>query len=196
MKTTIYLVRHGEVHNPKDVIYGRMPGFPLSENGRRQAQALGKYLSSRAIAAIYTSPLTRARETATIVSSFFANAPVIDEELLLEVYSPHLEGKPYRLADEMGWDFYTVKQYKLGQERKRDLWKRMRMAIEKIKRAHKGKSVVIVSHGDPIVMAVSRLLGKPFLPYRFDQAPFVQPAKGYELIFDEFGLPEASKIDF
>ena len=64
MTTTIHLVRHGEVHNPDDIYYGRIPGYRLSERGREQAAAAGKFLAKRRLAAIYASPQQRAQETA------------------------------------------------------------------------------------------------------------------------------------
>jgi broad specificity phosphatase PhoE len=199
MKTILYLVRHGEVHNPDRVIYGRLPGFPLSERGRRQAHKLGKFLSSREVTAIYASPLARAQETASIVSSYVENLPVVREELLLEVHSPHIEGKPFRLADEMHWDFYQRKFYRRGQERKVDLWKRMKQAIDKARQRHQGKSVVLVSHGDPIMLTIARFLRKPFLAWEgdpFHREHYVDPAKGFQLTFASGGAPEVSKLEF
>ena len=60
-------MRHGEVHNPRAIFYGRMPRFRLSEAGRRQAEAAADYLAGAPLAAIYTSPLLRARQTAAII---------------------------------------------------------------------------------------------------------------------------------
>ena len=198
MSTIIYLVRHGKVENPKQVIYGRLPGYGLSEEGKRQAHALGKHLSKQAIHAIYTSPLERARETASIISSYHNNIAVIHDELLLEVNSPYLEGKPFTYADTVKWDFYQEKYYSLGQERKEDLLERMEKAIEKIRLKHTGKSVVVVSHGDPIMITVSKLLNKPFLSWGNDfmqDQIYVHPAKGFRLVFDASGAVEVAKLE-
>ena len=69
--TTIHFVRHGEVHNPEHVLYERLPGFHLSERGRRMAEATGRYLAqnpqTNTPAAVYSSPLERTRETAGII---------------------------------------------------------------------------------------------------------------------------------
>jgi broad specificity phosphatase PhoE len=198
MKTIIYLVRHGEVHNPEQVIYGRMPGFSLSAKGKRQAHTLGKFLSSHPVSVIYTSPLSRARETASIISSYHDNVQVLHDPLLLEVNSPQFEGRSFREAEEMGWYFYQEKYYSLGQERKEDLSKRMHVAIENVRRKHKGKSAVMVSHGDPIMIAVSQLLGEPFLSWGTDvtqRRKYVRPAEGFRLVFDASGAPEVSKLN-
>ena len=69
--TQIHFVRHGEVHNPQKIYYGRLPGFPLSEEGRRQAQAAAHALRARPLAAIFSSPMQRARETAELAPLLF-----------------------------------------------------------------------------------------------------------------------------
>ena len=61
---TLHLVRHGEVENPRGVIYGRLPGYNLSERGRRQAAAAARRLRDADLAAVWASPLERAQETA------------------------------------------------------------------------------------------------------------------------------------
>ena len=61
--TVVHLLRHGEVENPKGVIYGRIPGFGLSEDGRMMAKAAADYLAERDVVAIFTSPLERASDS-------------------------------------------------------------------------------------------------------------------------------------
>lgn len=69
-RTIVHLLRHGEVHNPTGVLYGRMPGFHLSDLGRKQALTVAEYLSECDITHVVSSPLQRAQETAEpIVSS-------------------------------------------------------------------------------------------------------------------------------
>src|SRR5262245_14410990 len=65
--TTIWLARHGEVHNPGEVLYGRMPRMRLTPEGHRQAEALADFLAARPLAAVYSSPMLRARRTAAAV---------------------------------------------------------------------------------------------------------------------------------
>ena len=67
--TKISLIRHGLVHNPAEVYYGRLPGFGLAELGRAQAAAAGDYLAGAGIVAVYHSPMLRAFQTAEIVRS-------------------------------------------------------------------------------------------------------------------------------
>ena len=60
----IHLVRHGEVHNPTRVLYGRLPGFRLSDLGQRMAAAAVGALAGHPVTALYASPLQRVRESA------------------------------------------------------------------------------------------------------------------------------------
>src|SRR5215470_7221037 len=65
--TRVYLVRHADVENPRHLLYGHLPGFPLSEHGRAQAAAVGRWLSDRGLKRIIHSPLERAAETARLM---------------------------------------------------------------------------------------------------------------------------------
>ena len=95
--TVVHLLRHGEVENPKGVIYGRIPGFGLSEDGRMMAKAAADYLAERDVVAIYTSPLERARETAEPLSERFRLDPIVDDRLI-EPWN-HFEGLVFGVGD-------------------------------------------------------------------------------------------------
>jgi len=68
VQTIVHLLRHGEVHNPTGVLYGRRPGFHLSELGQKMAQRVADTVGDRDITHIVSSPLERAQETATPLS--------------------------------------------------------------------------------------------------------------------------------
>ena len=105
-KTTLYLMRHGHVHNPNDILYGRLPGFFLSDQGKAQARAAGGWLAEKSIAAVYCSPMERARQTADLVAARHERlAPIVDERIL-EVLTPY-EGRPTADLAATGWDLYT-----------------------------------------------------------------------------------------
>ena len=78
----IHLVRHGEVHNPSGVLYGRLPEFHLSERGRRMAQLAADSLVGRPIVGVTASPLTRTRESAQPWLDAFHLELGIDERLI------------------------------------------------------------------------------------------------------------------
>src|SRR5690348_3567520 len=65
--TTVWLARHGEVHNPRELLYGRLPRMGLTAEGERQADELARFLARRPLTAVYSSPLLRARKTAEII---------------------------------------------------------------------------------------------------------------------------------
>jgi broad specificity phosphatase PhoE len=66
--TTVHLLRHGEVHNPTGVLYGRLPGYHLSDLGRRMADRLAEHLADHDVRRVVSSPLERARETAAPIA--------------------------------------------------------------------------------------------------------------------------------
>ncbi len=67
-ETIVHVMRHGEVHNPKGILYGRLPGFVLSGTGRAQAATVGRTLADHDITLVVASPLERAQETASLVA--------------------------------------------------------------------------------------------------------------------------------
>jgi broad specificity phosphatase PhoE len=162
MTTTIAFVRHGEVHNPQGIIYGRLPGFGLSENGRRQAEAAAQFLANGfAPAHIFSSPMLRAQQTAAILSQ---GKPVQESLLLNEVYT-YYEGHLLTDLGKNGWDFYTgvPEPY----EQPAALAARLTQFIQQTRRDHAGQTVVAVSHGDPIAYLILALQGEvPLLANR------------------------------
>lgn len=82
-QTIVHLVRHGEVHNPDGVLYGRLPGFRLSELGRSQAETVGRVLGSgHDVVSIVASPLQRAQETAAPLAERLGLPVGIDEDII------------------------------------------------------------------------------------------------------------------
>ncbi|MFD0775157.1 histidine phosphatase family protein [Streptomonospora algeriensis] len=80
--TVVHLLRHGEVHNPYGILYGRLPEFHLSDNGSRMAELAAEWFTGRDVAALYSSPLDRAEETAQPVADEFGVAVRLDERLI------------------------------------------------------------------------------------------------------------------
>ena len=89
----LHLVRHGEVHNPDLVLYGRIPGFRLSELGHRMAEAAALELagSDRIVSKLYASPLERAQQSARPISSALG-LEIETEEGIVEPWN-FFEGK-------------------------------------------------------------------------------------------------------
>ncbi len=177
--TTISIVRHGAFENPDQVYHGRLPGFPLSEQGRREAAAAAAALAARQsepVAAIYTSPMLRTRQTAAIIQAAFEPQPPLQETSLLnEVYSP-FDGSSREEMDARDWDFYTGVSFPY--EQPADLLQRVLSFIQRARRQHPGQHTVAVTHADPIAFLWLWL---------FNEALLVDNRKR----LDVFGLPVA-----
>jgi broad specificity phosphatase PhoE len=80
--TVVHLLRHGEVHNPRGLLYGRLPDYHLSENGVLMAKAAARWFTGRDVTALFCSPLERARETAAPLAEVFGLPVGIDDRLI------------------------------------------------------------------------------------------------------------------
>jgi len=81
-RTVVHLLRHGEVHNPAGVLYGRLPGYRLSDHGRDQADVVAKTLADADVVTVRASPLQRAQETAMPVATAHGLDVVTDDRLI------------------------------------------------------------------------------------------------------------------
>ena len=81
-RTVIHLLRHGEVYNPGGVLYGRLPGFRLSDLGQRQAAAVAGHLAGRDIVRVAASPLERAQQTARPIAESLGLELATDDRLI------------------------------------------------------------------------------------------------------------------
>ena len=140
-------MRHGRVHNPDKIFYGRLPGFALSSEGLREARCAAQTLSREPLAALYTSPLLRARQTASAIQACHRHLRIRTSALLNEVYSPY-EGQPTNVVNALGGDVYsgTVPPY----EQPQDILRRVQKFIRRIRKHFAGRQVVAVTHGDVI----------------------------------------------
>ncbi|MEV7973622.1 histidine phosphatase family protein [Cellulomonas sp. NPDC089187] len=96
--TTVHLMRHGEVHNPEGLLYGRLPGYHLSERGVAMAQMVADHLAAKGgITVLYASPLQRAQETAAPIASALG-LEIRTDERLIEAAN-HFEGMTFGVGD-------------------------------------------------------------------------------------------------
>jgi broad specificity phosphatase PhoE len=95
--TVVHLLRHGEVENPDQIIYGRLPGYHLSANGQSMARAAEDFFADRHVGALFSSPLERALETARPVAERLG-LPVVIDERLIEPWN-HFEGLKFGVGD-------------------------------------------------------------------------------------------------
>ncbi len=155
--TVVHLLRHGEVHNPDHILYGRLPGYHLSENGRAMATAAADFFAGRPVAAVFASPLERAQETAAPVAERLGLPITTDAELIES--GNVLEGKAVGLAhlagNPLNWRYLWNPFQPSWGEPYTQVATRMRKVIDRAREAGQGTEAVCVSHQLPIW--VSRL---------------------------------------
>jgi broad specificity phosphatase PhoE len=151
--TVVHLVRHGEVSNPDGVLYGRRPGFHLSEEGRLMAKAAAGFLAGRDVAVLVTSPLERAQETAAPLAAQFGLTPRIDDRLM-EPWN-HFEGTRFGVGDgalrrPANWWYLRNPFRPSWGEPYASIAARMRAAMAAAAAAAPGREAVCVGHQLPI----------------------------------------------
>ena len=158
--TLISLIRHGQVHNPEGLFYGRMPGFALSNAGYTEAKRAALFLSKKPLTALFSSPLLRARQTANEIAIFQGSLRIKISRLLNEVNSA-FEAQPMRQIESQDGEVYASADPKFDQPY--DVFNRSRRFIAKILRRYAGQHVAAVTHGDIIAFT---LIGFSDLPIK------------------------------
>ena len=193
MATTVWLARHGEVHNPAGLLYGRLPRMGLSPTGRQQAQALAAFLAARPLTAIYSSPMLRARRTAEAMLAQHPALPRVRIDADLQEIHTSWQGQPLTALEQIGWDFYANPRDP-ADETLHMIAERMHRWLRRVLRRHAGGEVVGVSHGDPVLILVGTLRGLPLDPARLFPRPYIEPATVFELCFDDQGAFRSASI--
>ena len=158
---TISLVRHGHVHNPRAVFYGRLPGFGLDAQGRQEALRAGRALRAKNLAAVFSSPLLRARQTARELLACSGAQPLRISRLLTEVYTA-FDGRPSAEVDALNDDIYTGAAP--GFEQPADIVARALRFVQRARGHYKGKHIAAITHGDIIVFMILRATAMPITP--------------------------------
>ena len=148
IRTVVHLVRHGEVHNPDKVLYGRLPGFRLSELGEQMAVQAAKALAGRDITVVRSSPLERARQTAQPLADVFGLEPGVDERLIES--ENVFEGTTGGWRDPGNWRYLTNPFRPSWGEPYVEQVARMTAALEAARDKAAGHEAVCVSHQLPI----------------------------------------------
>jgi broad specificity phosphatase PhoE len=161
MKTAISFVRHGEVCNPDKVFYGRLPGFGLSDNGKLQAIRAAETFNGRQLAAVFSSPLLRARQTAGELIKSRSHLKLRISSLLMEVGSP-FDGRSALEVDKRYGDVYTGSGDSF--EQPVDIVNRTQKFIRRCRRQYSGQHIAAVTHGDVIAFSVLRAHRQPLVP--------------------------------
>jgi broad specificity phosphatase PhoE len=154
-RTVVHLLRHGEVHNPHRILYGRLPGYHLSALGRRMADTAAEHLADHDVVHLVSSPLERARETAAPIAEAHRLDVELDERVLEAENA--FEGLPVAggkglLAHPRLWPKMLNPFRPSWGEPYGQIVTRMRDAIVDARSAAHGHEAVIVSHQAPIWM--------------------------------------------
>ena len=152
-RTVVHLLRHGEVYNPEGLLYGRLPGFHLSELGRAMATRIAETLTGRDITYLAASPLERAQETAQPTAEVFG-LPIATDVRVIEAGNS-FEGRRFGPGDgslrrPATWRYlYNPFRPSWG-EPYSDIARRMRAALSDARKAAAGHEALVVSHQLPI----------------------------------------------
>ncbi|RYL94332.1 histidine phosphatase family protein [Sporolactobacillus sp. THM7-4] len=150
--TKICLVRHGETNwNALGKLQGR-EDIPLNERGKEQAKIVGQYLKDTKFAAIYTSPLLRAKETAQTINLFIGNLPLIENSDFVEKDYGEASGMTTDQRDRRFPDGHIP-----GLESFEHIKARVMDGLAKIRKQHPDDQVLLVAHGGLINVILSVL---------------------------------------
>jgi broad specificity phosphatase PhoE len=152
-RTTVHLQRHGEVHNPDGVLYGRLPGYHLSELGRRMAQRVAESIGDRDVTHVFSSPLERAQETARPMA-LARGLDIVTDARVIES-SNVFEGRRFSFGDSILrrpstwphlWNPFTPS----WGEPYKSVVARMMAAVYDARDVARGHEAVVVSHQLPV----------------------------------------------
>ena len=163
VRTTIHLVRHGEVFNPTKVLYGRLPGFRLSDQGLEQAEVTARFLAGRDVAAVISSPLERAQQTAAPIAA--AHGLEIETDPRIIESSNYFEGGvvepgPGVLKHPEHWHALRNPFRPSWGEAYDDVAARVFAAVDDARAAVAGHEAVLVSHQLPVFVTRRRAEGR------------------------------------
>ncbi|WP_166356423.1 histidine phosphatase family protein [Phytoactinopolyspora limicola] len=161
--TKIHLLRHGEVDNPRGVLYGRLPGYHLSARGRAMAERVAEVVADRDIGLLVTSPLERAVETGEPIAAALQLQPTLDDDLIEAANV--FEGLTFGVGDgslrkPQHWKHLRNPFRPSWGEPYTELASRMRRAMERARALADGGEALLVSHQLPIWTVRSAIEGR------------------------------------
>ena len=164
--TIVHLLRHGEVHNPEGVLYGRRDGFHLSDLGRRMADRVAEQIGHRDIVHVRSSPLERAQETGRPLAAALGLDIVTDERVIESTNV--FEGEQFgpgrnALKKPSTWRHLWNPFRPSWGEPYKEIVERMMAAVHEAREAATGHEAVLVSHQLPIWTTRLAAEGRSFL---------------------------------
>jgi broad specificity phosphatase PhoE len=166
VKTVVHLLRHGEVHNPTGILYGRMPGFVLSELGQAMAERIAESIGDRDITEVRSSPLERAQQTGGPLARRLGLEIVTDERAIESANK--FEGKRFGpganvLRRPSSWRYLWNPFRPSWGEPYKEIAARMMAAVHDARRSAEGHEAVLVSHQLPIWVTRLHLEDRSFV---------------------------------
>ncbi|MGH3320167.1 MAG: histidine phosphatase family protein [Streptosporangiaceae bacterium] len=162
--TVVHMLRHGEVHNPHGIIYGRLPGYGLSDDGALMAKAAADALTDRDVVALFSSPLERAVQTAAPLGEALGLDVRVDERLIEP--TNHFEGHTFGVGDgslrrPAHWKYLVDPFRPSWSEPYAHVAARVLAAMAAARVAAHGHEALCVSHQLPIWVARRAVEGRP-----------------------------------
>lgn len=189
----VVVARHGELNNPKGIVYNRDSVMNpdeiihLSDEGRKQTENLARVMNERRFQCtrINSSPEVRAQESAQILNQKLNPKNLETVEELDDSYSPgpYREGMTLDQLAEIGGNVYEESRWgKYGHERPKQIIERMERAFWTMAQSLKvGETGIIVSHGDPIAWLANHLVSDR-IPDPKDLRKLIYPVKGQAVV--------------
>ena len=165
-RTTVHLVRHGEVHNPTGVLYGRLPGYHLSELGQQMAQRIADAVGDRDITHVVASPLERAQETGR-PTALARGVDIVTDARVIESTNV-FEGRRFSLGDGLlkrpkTWRHLWNPLRPSWGEPYKAVVARMMAAVYDARDSARGHEALVVSHQLPIWITRLHVENRSFL---------------------------------
>jgi len=162
-RTVVHLMRHGEVHNPTGVLYGRQPDFHLSDLGREMAETVGAHLADHDVTVVVASSLDRAQETAALIAAAHGLAIGTDDRVIEA--ENYFEGMTFGVGDgslryPRHWPKLINPFKPSWGEPYEQIAARMLAAIAAARESARGHEAVIVSHQLPVWTVRANLEGR------------------------------------
>lgn len=162
-RTVVHLMRHGEVHNPEGVLYGRLPDFHLSELGLEMARTVAAHLADHDIVRVVASSLERAQETAAPLAESHG-LPISTDDRVIEAGN-WFEGKTFGVGDgallkPAVWSKLINPFRPSWGEPYAEIAARMTGAINDARALARGHEAILVSHQLPVWTVRNKLEGK------------------------------------
>jgi len=193
--TIIYLLRHGQYQNQKNIAPFRLPGFPLTKLGREQIDKVADFLKDKNIKLIYSSSILRCKQTAEIIGRQLGLKVKFSDQIL-ETKTP-FQGMALEKFKQKGQDtFIHPFHLEHGGETINEVYQRAMGFLNKMLVNNKGKNILIVSHGDPLMVLIYSLADKNLAKYFAKTRDYIPMGGLVKLEFEDKKFKSFKQINY